>query len=326
LFTDDDGRVVVPGARGLPLLVRLEHPGHAPLALELDTAESEHRVALDPGRTLRGTITARGGRDRIEGGEITLYTDTGARHAKSDARGEFEVSDVAAGRVRLLARAKGYAVTERVILFDGDARRPVTIEPLDLPLAGSVTGVVVDASEQPIRGARVGYGGVPTYLPVGPLPRGLAPTDGDGRFVLDDVPEGEVTIEAYSAALGRGRVDRVVVRAGRTTDRVTVTIPEQDYDPRRPRGAGSVAVTLAERSGSVYVVDVPEGGEAEHAGLEPDDRLVAIFETSVSTIEAARDAFGGPTSEDVVVTIERADPKDGSRQKRLRVRREVVRR
>jgi hypothetical protein len=306
--------------------VRLEHPGHAPVALELDPSEAEHRVVLDAGRTLRGTITARDGRDRLEGAEVTLYTDTGARHAKSDARGEFEVSDMAPGRVRLLARAKGHAVTERVILFEGDPRRPVTIEPLDLPLAGRVTGVVVDASDQPVRGARVGYGGVPTYLPVGPLPRGLAQTDGDGRFQLDDVPEGEVTIEAYSAALGRGRAERVVVRAGRTTDRVAVIIPEQDYDPRKPRGAGSVAVTLAERSGGVFVVDVPEGGEAEHAGLEPDDRVLAIFGTSVSTIEAARDALGGPTSEDVVLTVERSDPKGSARSRRLRIRREVVRR
>ncbi len=326
LFSDGEGRVVVPGAEGLPLRVVLERPGFASTVALLEPARPEQTLVLASARTLRGRVTRRQGRDGVEGAAVTLFTDAGARHATTNERGEFEVGDLAEGRIRVLVRKAGFANTERVVGFEGDERRPIEIAPIELVSAGAVEGVVTDEEGRPVAGARVGYGGVPTYLPQGRLPPGLAQTDDEGRFVLGDVPEGSVELEAYSPTLGRGRVADVAIRAGRTTDRVTIVIPAQDYDPRKLRGAGSVAVTLAERSGSVVVLDVPEGGEAEHGGLEPDDRIVRIGKARPSTLEAARDALGGPLSEDVIVEVERPQPRGPARRLVLRLRREIVRR
>lgn len=325
-FTDDDGIATVPGVVGLPVRVVLEAPGLAPVSQTIDVVDKEQKLVMLRGRTLHGHVTARDGRDKVEGAEVALYTDAGARHATTDEFGDFDVTDLAEGRIRLVARHEGYAQASRVIWFAGDERRPIDIEALDLVPAGNVDGTVIGPDEQPVAGARVGFGAVPTFLPVGKLPYGIVQTDTNGRFLLGGLPEGKVALEAYSPELGRGRVDDVEIRADRNTDRVVIQIPEQDYDPKKLRSAGSIALTLAEKSGAVLVLDVPEGGEAEVAGIEPNDALLGVGGAAVRSIEDARSKLSGPLSEDVVVELSRGLPNGTNAKLRLRVRRETVRR
>jgi C-terminal processing protease CtpA/Prc len=73
------------------------------------------------------------------------------------------------------------------------------------------------------------------------------------------------------------------------------------------KGAGSVAVTLAEA-----------------AGIEPGDQIVSVDGHEVGSIEAARRRLTGPLGEDVVVALCREDDPSGSTV--VRVRRERVRR
>ncbi len=326
LFSNDDGEVEVPSIRGLPARIVAEGPKRAPLVEVLDAVAKEHEFQLQPGRTLRGFVTGRGGREKLEGASVTLFTLAGARHATTDEDGGFESTDLGPGRIRLVTRAEGYALDERVIDFVGDVRRATEIDKIDLLPAGSVEGTVRDENDDPVAAARVGWGAVPTYLPVGRLPSGLVQTDADGRFELPGLPEGKVVLEAYSPDLGRGRSDEIEVRRDRVTRRVVIVIPAQSYEPPKIKGAGSVAVTLAERKGSVVIVDVPEGGEAEHAGLEPEDRILSLANTPISSIAEARDFLSGPLGEDVVVELERPMPSGPPLKTKLRVRRESVRR
>ena len=326
LFTNDDGEITVEGARGMPLRIVAERPKMAPLVETLEAAEKEHTFTMADGRKLRGFVTGRGGREKIENADVTLYTLSGPEHVKTDPDGSFEVEDLAQGRIRLLTRAEGYAQDERVVSFEGDPVRTTELERIDLAPAGSVEGIVQDENEQPIAGARVGLGAVPTYLPVGKLPYGIVQTDADGRFELKGLPEGKVVLEAYSNELGRGRSEEIDVRADRTIRRVVVTIPVQAYTPPKVRAAGSLAITLAEKSGAVTIVDVPEGGEAEHASIEPGDRIVTLAGRPVLTIEDARERLSGPLGEDVIIEVERSMPNGSTIELRLRVRRESVRR
>ena len=325
-FSNDDGMIAVAGARGLPLRILAERPGKAPLVATILEAGEEHELQLTPGMSLRGYVTGKEGRVKLEGAHVTLYTEAGAEHVQTDEDGGFLVEDLAAGRIRLVTRAEGYAEDERVLAFVGDLRRATEIDRIDLVPAGSVEGVVVDDAGDPIAGARVGRDAVPTYLPVGKLPHGLSQTDADGRFTLGGLPAGLVELEAYSPELGRGRVTDVEVRADRVTRRVTITIAAQAYDPRKIRAQGSVALTLAERSGGVLALDVPEGGEAELAGIEPGDRLIAVSGVAVATLEEARDKLSGPLAEDVIVELEREGLGGAPMKLLLRVRRESVRR
>jgi S1-C subfamily serine protease len=160
-------------------------------------------------------------------------------------------------------------------------------------------------------------------------------TDREGRFTLRGLPEGNATISAYTADLGRGFLDDVPVRAGRTTSGVQIQLPGDPPAAREPKGAGSLAITLGERTEKkrkvVIVMSVPTGSEAELAGIEPGDRLMAVNGLDVRSIEDARRRLTGPLGEDVVVMLGREGGAPGSRDPAqttwlTRVRRERVRR
>ncbi|MFS8066192.1 MAG: carboxypeptidase regulatory-like domain-containing protein, partial [Byssovorax sp.] len=301
-------------------------PGKAPVVTSIESAPAKLELTLNEGLKAHGTITGRDGRDRIEGAEITFFTASGARHARTDAEGAFEVDDLAPGRVRIAVTAPEHAPAEVVVQAHGDRDHPADLGTIDLAEAGEVEGEVVDADDQPVAGARVGRGGVPTYLPLGPLPRGIVATDRDGRFTLGGLPEGKVKLEAYFADLGRAVVEDVPVRAGRTTTRVKITLGAGTPASREPKGAGSVAVTLGERDRTVVVVMVPPGSEAELAGIEPGDELLAINGRAVRSIEATRKRLTGPLAEDVVLSMRRDEGEGAPTSWLVRVRRERVRR
>jgi hypothetical protein len=320
VFTDGDGVATVPSAVGVPLRLVLRAPGFAPAALELDPARREERVELTAGLVVRGRVTGNGGRERIAGADVTFYTETGITAAMTDDDGGFELSDLAPGRARAAVRAAGWPERELDLTIAGDDRRPIELPPIDLPRAGSVEGVVVSETGEPVAGARVGLDAVPTWLPLGPLPSSMVTTDRDGRFTLPWAPEGRVRIEAYDPDHGRGAVEDVAVRPGRTTDAIEIAL--EGGSPRRgPPPPGSVALTLGERGGRVVIVGVPRGSEAEAARVLPDDALLEVDARPVRTIEAARAALGGPLAIDVLLGLERE-----GRRVRMRVRREPIRR
>lgn len=326
LFTDDDGKVEVPGARGLPLRVIAERPSYATYFDTLVEAGRKHDFTLDVGRVLKGTVTGREGRVKLENASIALYTLGNVFHLHTDEDGAFEQPDLGVGRIRVVVRHDDYAKVERVIQFDGDASRPISIEPIDLMLAGSVEGTVVDDAGNAIPGARVGLDAVPTFLPIGRLPSDLAQTDADGRFLLKGLPSRLVTLEAYGPDHGRGKLTDIDVRAERVTRRVEIVIPEQGYEPRKVLASGSLALTLSQRGNKVIVLHVPEGGQAEYAGIEPEDQLVSIGGKNIDSIETARDKLGGPLSEDLIVELSRAIDATRNLPITVRVRRESVRR
>ncbi len=323
LFTTDGGDCELHDAVGLPLRFTVVRPGKAPLTRVVDRAPSTLDLAMAEGVEGRGQVTAREGRDRVAGVDLTLFTASGARHARTDAEGAFVVTDLAPGRVRIVARHAAYAPGEVVVAADGDRDHPADLGTIDLSEAGEAEGEVVDGDDRGVPGARVALDAVPTFLPFGPLPPGIVATDNHGRFKLGGLPEGTVSLEAYSPDAGRGRAEGVIVRAGRTTDRVKIALAGGGSATRDPKGAGSVAVTLSERAGRVVVLIVPMGSEAEAAGVEPGDTLQDVDGHAVRSMQEARRRLTGPLGEDVVLVLRH----DGDEEETIvRVRRERVRR
>jgi hypothetical protein len=330
LFTGNDGELELPNALGLPLRITLIRPGKAPKVSSVEAAPKKLDFVLSEGLHAHGEVTARDGRDRIAGAEVTVFTATGARHARTDDEGSYTLDDLAPGRVRVTVTAAEHAPAEAVLQVRGDRDHPADLGAIDLDEAGEVEGQVVDRDDQPVAGARVGKSGVPTYLPLGPLPRGIVATDREGRFKLGGLPAGKVTLEAYFTDLGRASIEGVEVRAGRTTERVKITLDGEPSAKKEPKGSASVALTLGEhregKSVTVMVVMVPPGSEGEVAGIEPGDELLAVNGREVRSIEAARKRLTGPLGEDVLLSLRRDEGSGQVESWLARVRREKVRR
>ena len=325
-FTDDSGEASLRGARGLALRVEVRAPSHAPRVVTTDGTEEILRIELVAAERATGEVVAERGRDPIAGAVVTLYTDLGARRARTDAQGTFALADLAPGSARMDVRAPGFAPQVRVVAIpDSGGRRPFAVPRLELVAEGSVEGEVVDAHGDPVVGARVAKDDVPTWLLVGSTPDSIAVTDSKGRFALRGLPEGTMTLEAYAPGVGRARADGVKVVAGRTTENVRVAIAPSDDEPpgADPTASGGVAVTLGETGApaQVVVVSVVEGSEAERAGLAPGDLLLDVDGARVDAIADARAKLTGPIAQDVVLGLQR-----GEQTLTLRVAREAVRR
>lgn len=325
VFTSSDGQARLKGARGLPLRVEARAPSRAPRVMTTEGTEDTVRIELDPAESATGEVFASRGGDPIAQAEVTLYTDLGARHATTDASGAFTLGELCSGAAALRVRAAGYAPVDRTLTIpDSGGRQAFAMGRIEMTAEGVAEGDVVDARGAPVVGARIARDHVPTWLLVGASPRELTLTDGQGHFRLGELPEGTVTLEAYSPELGRTQAS-VQIEGGRTTDGIRLAFaqgPNAAASSEPPAG-GSVAVTLGETGAptEVVVVSVVEGSEAERSGLSPGDVLVAVDGAPVHSMEEARARLSGPVGDDVLIELSRE-----GRQITLRAGREAVRR
>jgi hypothetical protein len=317
---------VLRRAQGLPLRLEVTADGRAPRVVTTDGASDSLRIALAPAEQAVGEVVQARGGAPVAGADVAVYTELGVRRARTDAQGAFSLRELAPGGARLRVRAAGFAPVEQAIAIpDSGGAYPSALPRVELVVEGTVEGEVVDAHGEPVAGARVAKDHVPTWLLVGggTTPAGVAVTNAKGRFVLPELPEGDLALEAYAPDVGRARVEGVHVSSGRATDRVRIALAGDAVPSREPSATGSVAVTLGETGApvEVVVVSVVEGSEAERAGLAPGDALLAVDGASVTTIDDARQRLSGPVADDVVVRVRRSD-----QTLSLRVGREPVRR
>ncbi len=149
---------------------------------------------------------------------------------RTDATGRFELRRISAGQIRLDS-------FDQLTYQQGDGRITLTADAevslrilLSKGLA-TVNGSVLDASGQPVAGARVGGG------------LSITTTGSDGRFTLADVPVGKVTLVAVSDALNsRGSALIDIAQAGQLVSAAIVL-----------EAVGSVAGTVYRADGTTPV-------------------------------------------------------------------------
>jgi protocatechuate 3,4-dioxygenase beta subunit len=325
-FTDAEGKVAIPDAQGLAIRLIVEATGYARSERVLPAAPESLTLSLVEGVLVEGSVTAVRGRNPVASAVVTLAAGGQSKSARTDDEGRYVFRDVSPGKAQLRVTHPDYAEVEAEIAVraTGRADRPFEVAPVDLVEAGSVSGVVLDASGKPVSGARVAIGMVPAYLPLGALPPGMSKTNASGKFVIEGVHPGMVAIEAYAVDVGRGHADRVVVEAGRPTENVEIRLTERADDTESAAPA-TVAITLADRVSGGYVetviVHVAAGSEAERGGLARGDVLLEVDGVEPDSLDKARQLLSGMEGSDVVAIVERKGV-----EVPLRIRRERVRR
>jgi hypothetical protein len=246
----------------------------------------------------------------VRGAEVALLQDGERRSAMSDENGEYELSLVALGPGTLSVRHPQFSTEtwDVSIAASGREGRAIDLDPIDLFEPGAASGRVVDVRGEPVRGARVGVGLVPAFVPAGARLPGFVETDANGRFDLRGLAPGQVVVSAYASGVGRGSVSGVRVVAGEPVSDLQIRLVPTHVE-REPSALANVAVTLGERTvGSeleVVIVNVAAGSEAERAGVRQGDVLWSIDDEVVADMADARQMLGGSDGSDVILELER---------------------
>lgn len=223
------------------------------------------RIRLGGAASLAGVVRRKGSGEAIAGATVGVRAN-GDRadlvQARSEADGRFEVRGLAPGAYDVRVRAPGFQPLTRTGLGVLAGQRFELV--LELAAPGRIEGTVVDGAEAPLPGVSV-----VARLKWQPLPDALpSVTDAQGRFTLEDVPEGTVYVAARRANSEDEVRQPVRVEAGRTaTARLTLAGEGVLEGTVRTEGggrpSGPVTVTAhrvgAPASESVDVPATPEG-------------------------------------------------------------------
>ncbi len=178
---------------------------------------------LLPGVIFKGKVVdPAGGAIELARVDILLHTPTqgsGLYNTITDSEGRFEFNGIpAAHKYSFVAKASGYGSTwvHDIYVSRNLPQNRFELEPITLAIADeSVSGVVVDANDKPISGARLSTGGKgqPQYYNI--------QTDAEGKFTIDGVcpgnlriyatVSGEILLRGYARTHGGATNVRIVV-------------------------------------------------------------------------------------------------------------------
>jgi protocatechuate 3,4-dioxygenase beta subunit len=321
VFTDARGEAVLRHARGLLARLEIRAPRFAVSVHSTELVLAEQRFILSPAESLAGEVRSERG-ERLAGVSVQYACDGLVLQATSDDNGEYQFAEVSAGAARLRFRKVGYAAFERAFQVGAlGGRRVVEVPRTELRAEAIVEGVVVDGKGKPVFGARIARDVAPVFLTTARAQLGVATTNAQGRFVLDQLTSGSAILHAYAPEVGRGKTEPLELAPGRTRRDVRIVLDDSSVGTRDIAGA-TVAVTLGETADprEILIVHVGDGSAAQRAGVAVHDVLVAVDGVHPKSLEQARHGLSGPPS-DVVLLLRR----DGH-ELTLRVSRESVNR
>jgi hypothetical protein len=222
-----------------PLLAARDVQRNLAAMIPLDADTRSLDIKLDPAMAVTGTVVNHEGKP-LAGARIRILVNVSPYvfafaeerpAAATSADGRFEIRAIPVGpRYMVTAAADGYGTQTRST--DGFAAREnrldlgtFTLAPANL----SVSGIVVDAQGEPVAGASVHMYGI------GQPERSNAQTDGEGRFRIDGVCAGSVSLRAGTRGSNPTYGD-AIAQAGATDVKIVVAEqgPAGPYVPRKP--------------------------------------------------------------------------------------------
>ena len=217
------------------LVARYEE-GDLASAVEIGEDTKTQDIQLKPGVTLIGKVVDPNNKG-IQNTRLTIMlrasnwgSSLGNNIAQIDPEGNFEVKAVPAGyQYSIYARADGYGENHIEVDTENAVNNRLDAGTLTLPIANlSVSGVVVDANDKPVPGARVSCSGEGQSYQ-------NTQTDANGKFTLDKICKGNVRI--YADKSGQTRLYGSVQTEGGAND-IKIVISERQtttrYEPKQP--------------------------------------------------------------------------------------------
>jgi protocatechuate 3,4-dioxygenase beta subunit len=362
--TDDAGRYELiglkPGSYFFQVTRFAGRPEQASLSVDVPDGVREHRIDLDlPQSFVAGRVVDKTGQPvagvrvsaGVESGGLAespgllgLIMKNGVAQARTAEDGAFKLERMAAGTYRISASGRdgrrgqaryGEAVLEDIVV---DGRVPVDGLVLTLPLAGTITGLVVDGSGNPVPGAELHWSRdgaaqrssdpeqVLDLLGVQQRPER---SNGDGRFQLQGVTPGTYRVRADADGLSPGVAEDVVVTEGGTVD-VVISVVRGAKLRVRARNIDGTNLPIASLSlldgrgkplaSNVSVMSVfrrlmgnqqkkDDSGWHELGNVPPDTYTLIVWEKDKPEIRITREIRDGETVEwdiDVAVEMKRA--------------------
>lgn len=143
----------------------------------------------NPYATINGTVHDASG---IGLGWVQVSTDRGGYSALTTAAGSFQLADLASGSYVVSASADGYVTASQPVTVRSGQTATVDFVLSRVTVLTTITGLVVDAKQTPVAGARVSSNdGLHSTL-----------TGADGGFVLTDLAAGSYVLTAQKSGYG----------------------------------------------------------------------------------------------------------------------------
>ncbi|MBM4059950.1 MAG: carboxypeptidase regulatory-like domain-containing protein [Planctomycetes bacterium] len=335
----------------------VEVPGEAREFLfdvQLPTSEIAGRVLDTRGNPVPGIMVALGSEEGALGGAdglIGLIAQNGLSQARTNNDGEFRMRSISPGRYRLTAgnrfgpggrRRGGDQGGERLaygegvlegVLVDGSTKVEGLV--VTVPIAGRITGLVLDGSGNPVKGAEIAYvetspkrkqKGNPLLDLLGAQARPIRSGD-DGRFEIAGLSPGLYDLRVESEAIEAGKANDVRVDEDAATDvqlrmvrGATLRVRATNVDQQRIPFA---QITLLDGNGKAVVSrvstlsvmrrlmgqkdEVADSGWYSFGSVPPDTYTAVITERGKPELRIVRTIADGETVEwDVDVGAELA--------------------
>lgn len=325
---------------GLPLercRLEVEHPDHAPFAIDVVPGGPPVEVALSEGARVIAVVRDAASGDPLAGAIVTLRGSAGGAplRGRTDREGKVEIRSVTIDNYAISVEHTGFATTR----LEGpveDVDTPTDLGVIELVPTGSATGQVVDRYGSTVAGAEVAAGDPPRWH------TGVR-SGRDGRFHLGALPAGEVTLTARTRSGSYSEPALARIESGDETTGLVLRMPDAEDSadevpepsepsadeedepekpskperPAAPKTPPGVAITIGYAQGEVRVTDVLSAS-AKASGVLVGDVLAVVDGEAVLAASQGRALLRGSAG-----TVAAVEVKRNGKRVRLRVPREA---